>query len=143
MNPASLANLHWVGRKVKKANAIAYANVIECLFEGPSTYADLSEASGLGESTLREIVQNLRAKSTTCGDKVGPLLRIHAWERDRRGRMTVMVFAWNPHAHRDHAKPILTPSQRALRYRRKKEAIHHVISTRHQPQEEGHHHGQV
>ena len=97
------------GRKVR-TNALAVRNLILALMEGPHTYLELAEVSGLHDKTVRQFLIPFR--------KTPRLVRIGEWHEDVRGYSTRPAFVWGsgPDAKR-------TPLSSAERSRRSRERV--------------------
>ncbi len=106
-NPKSLGNLSNLNAPKVKVNALAYGHVMKALHEGPCTYDDLVEASGLEKSTVRGII--------TVLVKLG-LVRICGWDINGRNVRCITVFEWAP-GKKSVPMPKMTGAERSKRYR--------------------------
>lgn len=73
-----------------RVNPMAFRLLIAALMEGPHTYYDLAEASGLSMPTVRRWL--LPFRKTTAG--VRRSVHLAEWHDDPRGYPTRPAFAW-------------------------------------------------
>lgn len=66
---------------------LSVAKVMKTLLDGPSTVAELQDASGLSVSTLYEYLRALRKEG---------VVHVAGWEKDATGRESVRVFKLGP-----------------------------------------------
>ena len=110
-NPVSRLNVSLGGPKIK-LNALSYGKLLEALVDGPCTYNDLVEHTGLEKGTVRGVMNVLVGKSAG----VAKLARICAWDMNGRGIRNIMVFEWAP-GQRDVPMPKMSNAERSAKYR--------------------------
>lgn len=93
-----------------KLNATFTALLIRELVDGPYTYADLGEHTGLHYCTVRDLVKALRERN---------LVRVAEWHTDARGRHSLAAFVFDASGKPDAVKPKFTQYQRLQRRRDK------------------------
>lgn len=71
------------GSSKPRLNSILFAMMLEELMEGPTTWTELSEKTGLCRGTVLAAVRAMRDKK---------LVHIAGWERDAGGRINVPAF---------------------------------------------------
>lgn len=106
-NPVSLINLGVKGRGQNRLTHVLYAKLVRALIDGPCTYEDLVDETGLHVTTLVSAIRALRNEK---------LVRVCDWLPNGRDVRCVMVFEWAP-GKRDVPMPRMTVAQRAKRYR--------------------------
>lgn len=90
-----------------RINALSMAFLIRALHDGPCSYEDLQEATGLSRITIRAYVKSLQAKK---------LVREVERGLDSRGAQTIMQFRFEP--DKPDIKPTPIPNDiRKARYR--------------------------
>jgi hypothetical protein len=94
------------GKKSYKVNAVALAKLLAALRDGPCTYWELHDATGLHYNTLRNYINAMRREK---------LLYVCEWEKDRFNRDMLAVFAWGD--GKDKKKQKMTVAQRKARHR--------------------------
>lgn len=99
MNPAPKT------RKVIKVNAIAFAEMVNCLIPGDMPCAEIAEATGLHYLTVLHYTRAMHARGA---------VHIAAYEPDSRGRYVTRVYKLGP--GRDAKRPKLTDAERRRRY---------------------------
>jgi hypothetical protein len=97
--------------KKTRINALSYKNLFLTLMEGPHTYKELAEETGLAVYTIRTFMTAFR--------KSPRLVRIAEWHEDVRGYQTTPAFQWGtkPDAKRT---PLSNAERQRLCRQRKK-----------------------
>jgi len=88
------------------------------LVAGPSTVAELCEASGLAPSTVGEYLDQLNS----VRDGRTRMARICRWDPDIAGRRTLAVWEWNPGGPKNVIRPCAPTAERTRRYRKRLKA---------------------
>ena len=70
--------------KRSRVGHMAVAMLMAAMLDGPKTYAELCEASGLNQTSVRGYIMALRKFKAA---------RIAEWQTDSRNRLTVAAFA--------------------------------------------------
>ena len=96
-----------------KVNAMSLGILMRALHEGPHSYKELAEITGLHYATIRDWVNALHDQG---------VVHIAAYERDARDRDSVRLWQYGIDK-RDAKKRKLTGAQRQARQREKKESM--------------------
>lgn len=95
------------------SNSTAYAVVIELLLRRGGTTQEIREQSGLGDTTVRKLIQALRRRG---------ILRVALWKRDSIGRPVLPVWSFGtaPDVAR---QPAISKQDRLDAYNQKRREI--------------------
>lgn len=85
------------GTSKPRLNSILFAMLLEDLMEGPSTWTELSEKTGLCRGSVLAAIRAMKDRK---------LVHIAGWERDAAGRINVPAFQLG--RGRDAVKPVKT-----------------------------------
>ena len=103
-----------------RPNPLAIRVLLTALMEGPHTYADLAEASGLHEQTVRHWLVPFRKR--VAG--LPRVVHIAEWHPDPRGYPTRPAFAWGDKP--DAKRRALSNAERQRRVRQRQAAMREV-----------------
>lgn len=92
-----------------KVNALSYAKLLRELHEGPYSFAELAENTGLHYHTIRDYVNALHRER---------LVHIFAWDKDSYGRDCKPLWIYGQ--GRDKKRERMTQAERQQRHRSKK-----------------------
>lgn len=95
-----------------KINAFHFAKLIKELRDGPYSYQEMAEHTGLHYTTVREYVNALRKERE---------VHIACWDKDSRGRDNTAQWLLGPGV--DKKRRAMTHVERSARYRLKRKAM--------------------
>ncbi len=95
-----------------KVNAMSYAKLLRELHDGPFSFQELADNTGLHYHTVREYVNALHREH---------LVHIALWEKDRLGRDCKPLWAYGQ--SRDKKRERMTQAERQERHRAKKRGM--------------------
>lgn len=98
-----------------RVTALSNADLIRALVDAAGetvgySFAELSEITGLSDTTVRDYVRALRRRK---------LVAVVSWGEDPKGARTIREFAFAPDK-KDKPQPRMTQAERQARYRGKK-----------------------
>lgn len=96
-----------------RMTAERFALMLNELLAGPSTVADLVEASGLAPGTVGEYLDQMNS----VRDRRTRLVRVCQWDPDPAGRRTRAVWEWNPGGPPNVKRPCTPTAERTRQYR--------------------------
>jgi predicted ArsR family transcriptional regulator len=97
---------------VIKVNAMSYAKLIKELHDGPYSFQELADNTGLHYHTVREYVNCLHRER---------LVHIALWEKDRLGRDCKPLWVFG--RSKDKKREKMTQAERQARHRSKKRGL--------------------
>lgn len=95
-----------------KVNAMSYAKLLRELHDGPFSFAELAQNTGLHYHTVRDYVNALHRER---------LVHIALWEKDKLGRDCKPL--WSYGQARDKKRERMTAAERQERHRAKKRGL--------------------
>lgn len=98
-----------------KVNAMSYAKLVRELHDGPFSFAELAENTGLHYHTVRDYVNQLHKER---------LVYVADWEKDRLGRDCKPLWSFGID-RKDKRRAKLTAKERQQRHRAKKKILAH------------------
>lgn len=106
-------------RKTVKVGALTYAQLVLHMLDGKYNCQELAEMTGLHYVTVLQYARELHASGAA---------HLAAWQKDGKGRDIVKIYKIGHGV--DAKREKLTPAQRALRYRAKRNAMTTMGETR-------------
>lgn len=107
-------------RRRVTVNALSFARMIRALLDGPCTFAELMEETGLSYDSVRLWMRELHRQG---------VVHLSSWVEDSRGRKQVRCFAFGPGRDAKRPPPLTDARKQALyAARQKARALPSIIS---------------